>query len=95
MINWQSVFFSSLWILGLAVLLAGLSYQYWLAQTRDRPLRRQLQSTGFLITFWIAALLFAIGLLGGSPQLWEMALWGLVAAWALVNLVTLARRAKT
>ncbi len=91
MINWQSVFFNSLWILGLALLLSALSYHYWLAQTHDKSFRTQLQSRSFLGVFWIALLLFAIGLLGSSPSLWERALWGLIGLWSVVNFAWLVR----
>ena len=91
MISWQSVFFTSLWIIGLAIILSALSYHYWLAQTRGRSLREQLRSRSFLGAFWIAILFFSIGLLGSSQQLWEIVIWSLLGLWAVINLVGLAR----
>ena len=94
MINWQSVISNTLWILGLAILLSALSYHYWLAHSKHRRLRRQLQSPGFQTLFWLGLFCFAAGLVGTSTQLWEAALWGLLGLWALINLAGLARRAR-
>ena len=92
MINWQSVIFNSLWILGLAVLLAAFSYHYWVAAVSERPLREQLRKPGFLRFMWAALLLVCIGLAGTSQQLWEIVIWGVLALFALVNIAGLSRR---
>lgn len=91
MINWQSIIFNSLWISGLAVLLAAFSYHYWAASEQGRSLREQLGRPGFLRFFWLAMLLIALGLVGTSQELWEMAIWGGLALFALVAFVTLVR----
>lgn len=95
MINWQSVIFNSFWISGLALLLAAFSYHYWDATQNDRSLRQQLSRPGFLFSFWFAMLLVSIGLVGTSQQLWEMALWGILALLAIVAIAGLARSAAT
>lgn len=95
MISWQSVFFTSLWIIGLAIILSALSYHYWLAQTHGQSLRKQLGSRSFLGAFWIAVFFFSIGLLGSSRQLWEMVIWGLLGLWAVINLAGVARGSAT
>ena len=92
MINWQSVIFNSLWILGLAVLLAAFSYHYWVASVSKRPLREQLRQPNFLRLLWVALLLVCLGLVGTSQQTWEMIVWGVMALLALVNIAGLSRK---
>ena len=91
MINWQSVIFNSFWILGLATLLADLSYGYWIAKINNLPFRAQIKERGFLIPFWIAVSLITIGLAGTSQQVWESILWLLFTIVSLVFLVNQLR----
>ena len=42
MIQWQSFFFNSLWIFGMAVILASLSFQYWQARSDGLSLKEEL-----------------------------------------------------
>ncbi len=93
MIDWQSVLFNGLWIVGLSVLLAALGYAYWAAGEQKRPLRLQLGSIGFLRAFWISMTFFCIGLAGTSLRLWETILWGVLAAFSAFSLVRLGRQA--
>ena len=90
-INWFSVFINSFWILGLAVLLASFSFHYWQAEEEKRPLRAQLDSPSFLITFWSGLILIGIGLAGTSGQIWETGIWTFFALLCLYNLITLVR----
>jgi hypothetical protein len=92
MINWQSLFFNSLWILGLSLLLAAFSYNAWLAAENDRKLRMQLSRPGFIRWVWTAVLLISIGLLGVSQQLWEIILWAVMALISVVNIGLLSRK---
>lgn len=92
MINWQSVIFNSFWILGLALLLAALSYYAWLASENALPMRAQLGAPGFQRYFWVAAGLVAIGLAGTSSQLWEMILWSGLALLAFLNAFAISVR---
>ena len=94
MINWQSVIFNSFWILGLAILLAAFSYHYWEATQNGRSLRAQLGQPAFLRFFWLAIFLVSIGLIGTSQQLWEMAIWGGLALFALFSIFGLSRKAE-
>lgn len=94
MINWQSVLFNSLWIVGLALLLAGFSYSYWAARDGKRPLSHQLASVEFLAPFWAGMLLFCAGLAGTSERVWEIILWGLLALFSIFNLARLGWQAK-
>jgi hypothetical protein len=94
-INWYSVFINSFWIVGLSLLLAAVSYHYWLAQTLKRPLRQQLNQPSFNKVFWISFGLVSIGLLGTSQQTWEMIIWGFFTLYCLFNLAQHLRHPTT
>jgi hypothetical protein len=85
-INWYSVFINSFWISGLSLLLAALSYHYWVAQVAERPLRQQLNATSFNRAFWLAFALVGIGLAGTSQRSWEIGIWVLFTLYSLINL---------
>jgi hypothetical protein len=91
MISWQSVTFNGFWVLGLALVLAAISYHYWLAGQENRQLRLQLSEPGFLRPFWLGLVLIGIGLIGTSQQNWEMAIWGALTLIAFVFLIGLFR----
>ncbi len=91
MIPWRSLLINSLWILGLTVLLADLSFHYWLAQAEGTGLRRQFQRPGFQKAAWLGLGLLTLGLAGTSDRAWETALWVLLALFCLVSLVGLVR----
>ncbi|MGB3715297.1 MAG: hypothetical protein WA996_12780 [Candidatus Promineifilaceae bacterium] len=91
MIPWWSVFFSALSVLGLAVLLTGFGYHYWLAHQEGRRLVEQLQSPAFRQVFWLGLALVAAGLAGSNDGIWELVIWILVTAYSLFNLVLVRR----
>lgn len=80
MIDVRGVTANSLWILGLAVLLAALSWAHWVASTEKaryrtvlgRPRARRALALGFF--------LFCAGLAATGRAWWERALWGVLAA---------------
>jgi len=80
MIDWYVVFSHSLWILGVSVVLAALSYHDWLRRELSRPLRQQLREPSFRLPSNAGFLLVALGfmLLPGS-RWWARALWFLLA----------------
>ena len=91
MISWQSVIFNGFWVLGLALMLAAISYHSWLAEQENRKLRLQLSERGFLRPIWLGLLFIGIGLIGTSQQSWEMAIWGFITLIGLVILIGLFR----
>ena len=91
MINWQSVIFNSFWILGLAIMLAAFSYNYWLAKETGNSLRSQLGGRSFLRAFWLAMVLVGIGLIGTSQRNWETVIWIILTVIALALFVDLMR----
>ena len=74
-INWINVLFNGIWILGLSIILAAFSYQYWLANELKSPVRAQLQTQAFQRAYWISLVLVGIGLTGTSNTWWEAVIW--------------------
>lgn len=91
-IDWFSVAINSLWILGLAILLASFSYQYWLATEEKRPLRGQLSTPAFQRTVWLSLTLIGVALAVTSQTGWERVLWTIFILLSFFNLFTLMRR---
>ena len=85
MVPWWSVLLNTLWILGLALLLADLSFHSWLARQEGSSLRQQFNKLQFLKYFWLALVLITLGLAGTSNRLWERVLWLLLALVSLVR----------
>jgi hypothetical protein len=81
---------NSLWILGLAVLLAALSWARWVAHTEQNRLRTVLKRPSIQIALDVGLFLFCAGLATTGRAWWERILWGLLAA-AWVVQVWLAR----
>jgi 4-hydroxybenzoate polyprenyltransferase len=83
-----SILFNSLWIVGLALLLATASYHYDRARQEQSTFRKQARSRSFILAAWISATLVALGLAGTSTRLWEAAIWIVLALMSLANVVT-------
>lgn len=82
MIEIWSVAANGLWILGLAIILAGLSWAHWIAREEQRRFRSVLSRPGIQRTIDLGLLLFCAGLAATSRALWERVLWGLLGlAW--------------
>ena len=77
MIDWYSVAANSLWILGLAVLLATLSYSDWKRSVEKRSLRSVLGEFTPSLCINFGLFLFCSGLLATSTTWWETAGWGI------------------
>jgi len=78
MINWLSLAFNSLWILGLALALAAFSYASWQASLRKEKLGYRLRQPNIQNWLNIAFALFCFGLAGTSKTWWEIVLWFLL-----------------
>lgn len=72
MINWFSVVANGFWLAGLAIVLAGLSYYYWLATQMRRPLREVLGSSPFQRVAVSGLLLVGIGLVLTADGVWQI-----------------------
>jgi hypothetical protein len=92
MINWLSVMANSFWILGAAVILAGLSYHYWLAQQESETLHRMLGRRSFQFILMSGLLLVGIGLAGTSQNTLQAIPAILLILGCFVGILTLHRR---
>jgi len=75
MIDWLSVLFNSIWIIGAAIALAVISMACFQAQSRGVKLKKILNLSGFAVPLSISGGLFCLGLALTSDQWWEIALW--------------------
>ena len=96
MINWFGVFHNALWIFGLAVVLAALSYADWrrrLAVPRV-SFRKALAEPGFQAAVSLGFTLFCAGLALSSTVWWQIAAWAALGLFFVWNGLTCLRRMK-
>ena len=79
MIDWVSVGFSALWILGLGLVTAGLSVANYLASQQKRRFRQTLEMPACRIMIDLGLVFFCVGLAGGVSAIWERLLWAVLA----------------
>ncbi len=97
MIDWFGVASNGLWVLGLAIALAGLSYTDWRRRV-DEPrvgLRQALGQPRFQALFGLGMTLFCAGLALSVGAWWQIAGWALLAlafAWLAFSSWRKARR---
>ena len=87
MIDVWSMLATGLWVAGLALLLATLSWAQWRAGRERRPLRAELRRTATGRTLDVGMVLFCAGLAATGRRWWEWALWGLLALGFLLQAV--------
>ncbi len=80
LIDWGLIGYSTLWILGLSLALAALSFADYTARQTRASLRYVLRRTPYPGVFSASGLLFALGMMGLSQVAWERLGWGVVAA---------------
>jgi len=84
MIDVWGVLANSLWILGLAILLAALSWAHWVANTKKVRLRAVLGRPWAQRVLTLGLILLCAGLAATGRTWWERALWALLAvAWGV------------
>jgi hypothetical protein len=76
---------NSLWILGLALLLAVLSWSHWIASTEATRLRLVLDRPRVQMALYIGLALFSAGLAGTAQPWWERVLWLVLTVWWLIS----------
>lgn len=95
MIDVWGILANSLWILGLAVLLAALSWAHWAASVEKVRFRAVLGRPRVQRVLNLGLALFCAGLAVTGRVWWERVLWGLLAAvWAVQAWMT-DRRAES
>ncbi|NOX62010.1 MAG: hypothetical protein GXP42_08700 [Chloroflexi bacterium] len=81
MINWYSLFTASIWVSGLALILATFSYASYRASVSEARLRLVLFAPNTQFTIFLGLTLFALGMgLGAFSRRWEFFLWLALAA---------------
>ncbi len=84
MIDWLSLAFNFLWILGLGCILAILSWAYYYSQVRRIHFKQVLKKHSFLTGLYISGGLFCAGMAGSTKPGWELWVWvGLAILWAI------------
>lgn len=79
MIDWLNLAANSLWIVGLALALAVVSYASWEAAQSAEKLRARLAHPARQAALDFAGALFCLGLAATSASWWEKLLWGALA----------------
>jgi hypothetical protein len=79
MIDWVSVGFSALWILGLGLVTAALSFAYYLASQQKRRFMQVLEMTAYRIIIYLGLVFFSLGWAGGVSAVWERLVWAILA----------------
>jgi protein-tyrosine phosphatase len=93
LIDWRTVGFASLWIIGLAVVLATLGFIDYNAGLANRKFRQEVGRPGYQAAINLGLTAFSLGLLGSSRTWWESALWGALAvAFAAFAVQALSRQ---
>jgi hypothetical protein len=87
MIRWQDVLSGALWVLGLAGLLATLSYMSWVRSRHAWAWRDLFSLPRLLIPFCLSLELFCIGLAVNGALAYQPAPWWEIVAWSLLALV--------
>ena len=94
MIDWWGVFRNSLWISGLAVILAALSYADWWAKERKIRFREALSAPSLRGALSAGLFLFCVGLSLCSSRWWERGLWVAFALWFAFDAMTYLGRSR-
>jgi hypothetical protein len=94
MIDWAMVGANTLWIVGLAIGLATLSYVSWDAWASQETFRRRLARPAPQGTLALAGFLFCLGLAATSKVIWQIAVWLVLAVLFLWQVWTALRAKK-
>ena len=74
-IDWLNVFYNSLWILGLAIILAAFSFADWQAHQAGVKLRSQFNSPAFQRPLSMGLILVSVSLAFLADRWWEQVIW--------------------
>lgn len=85
MIDWYSVGFSALWIIGMGLVTAALSFANYIASQHKRRfkqaclLRQAFEMPACRIMINLGLVFFCLGWAGGVSAVWERLLWAILA----------------
>jgi hypothetical protein len=88
MVEWNSLIFNGLWVLGAAVIVAAFSLSVYETRCRGGHLRVQLGSPGIRLSLMVGFVLVSLGIALIGPRWWERVLWGLLCALSVWQLWT-------
>jgi hypothetical protein len=86
MIDWWSLAASAIWILGLALGLAAVSFAYWQAASRKAPGLKVHDTRTLRALLAGAGVLFSIGWGASSSETWERLAWCLLGVLLAIRL---------
>ena len=95
MVDWASLAFNGLWVLGAAVILAAFSLSRYEAQRRGERLRMRLVVPGFQLPLLAGLVLISLGVALIGPRWWERVLWGVLCAMSTWQLWAVWREWRT
>lgn len=79
LIDVPRLFFNTLWVLGLSIIVAAMSLRQFEAQHEGITFREALQAFSFQFPLWVGLLLVTIGFAGNSDTLWQRVSWIVLA----------------
>ena len=79
LINWRMVAVASLWVSGLAMLLAIFGFVYYQSKTQGRSIRTTLRQVGYQAWINLGLSLLSLGMMATAQLTLEMILWGVMA----------------
>ena len=79
MIDWVSLGFNALWILGLGLVTAALSFANYLAGQQKWRFRQALEMPACRIMIGLGLVFFCMGWAGNVSAIWERLLWAVLA----------------
>jgi hypothetical protein len=94
MIDWPNLFANSLWIFGLALALAVLSYASWQSSLVHGSMRQYVGLPRTQALLNLAGILFSAGLAATSQRWWEIGLWLLIAVAFFIQICLIWRGEK-
>ena len=75
MINWYSTGLGALWVFGLSLVTATLSFANFLAGQQKLRFRRVIEKPACRIMIGLGLVFFCLGWAGGRSALWERLVW--------------------
>jgi hypothetical protein len=91
MIDWFNLGANAVWVVGCSVVLAALSYASWEASLYQQKFSERLKPRGMQLAINLGGLLICLGAALTRGEWWWMALWGLIGAICLVQVVRILR----
>jgi len=79
MIDWVSVGFGALWILGLGLVVTALSFANYLASQQKRRFGQVLEMPACRIMIDLGLVFFCLGWTGSVSVVWERIVWAVLA----------------